>query len=295
MQDTSNPTQQPGRPLEIEEWSNRHFIHRVARVGVPYLHRKNISPNAVSVTGLFFSLCAAASYYLALQHDGAGFWPFAGFGFMLAWHICDGMDGQLARLSGKASEFGRIIDGICDHLAFGAVYVALALAISDWFGENNWIWALGWLAAIAHAIQAAAYELRRQTYFDLLRNGSPTLAPTTAKSPSGFMQRLAALYARVQDFGNAGLNSIRTVMHGRQQSEITHHLAPSVKRWSILSANHRTMALFAFVATGWPAGYFWFELIGLSAALIFLQQTEKSKARKLAAYFNDATKSAKAR
>ena len=87
---------------------------------------KKITPNMVSFTGMGFGVAAAVSYFNYMDYR------FALLGFLLMGicHVLDGADGALARLTNTQSEFGKVIDGICDYVVFISVYVALALAFS---------------------------------------------------------------------------------------------------------------------------------------------------------------------
>src|SRR5665647_1552446 len=116
----------PGRPLEIEEWTNRRIVHVLSRMLVDRLEPTGVSPNMVSVLGAAMAAAAGASFLLLP-------WPaaaFAGLVFGVAWHVFDGADGQLARRTGRASPNGELVDGICDHVGQTAVYLSLAIVLS---------------------------------------------------------------------------------------------------------------------------------------------------------------------
>jgi len=57
--------------------------------------------------------------------------------------------------------------------------------------------------------------------------------------------------------------------------------APAVRRWSILSANYRTIGLFIGAAIGRPDWYFLFEIFGFSAILLLLLAYQRSRYRLL--------------
>ncbi|HET7334107.1 MAG TPA: CDP-alcohol phosphatidyltransferase family protein, partial [Rhizomicrobium sp.] len=144
------------RTREIEEITNLYFIHPVASWLTQFFARLHVSANAVSLTGMLFGILAGFSYY---HYQDVRF-AIAGFVFMIGWHVMDGADGQLARLTHTQSEAGKVLDGICDYVTFIAVYVALALTLSR--SEGGWIWLLVIAAGASHAAQAAAYEAQRQ-------------------------------------------------------------------------------------------------------------------------------------
>ena len=94
----------------MNDWLNAHIYHPLARLVAIRLQPTGITPNTVSVIG---GLCivAAALLYTELS------WPVSvvlGLGAHLLWHVFDGADGDLARLTGKTSPRGEMIDGLCD-------------------------------------------------------------------------------------------------------------------------------------------------------------------------------------
>lgn len=88
----------------------------------------------VSLTGIAFGIAAAFSYYNYTDYR------FALLGFLLMGicHVLDGADGALARYTNNQSEFGKVIDGICDYIIYIAVYVALTLAIMPLYSPEIW-------------------------------------------------------------------------------------------------------------------------------------------------------------
>src|ERR1700755_747219 len=146
------------RTTEIEGIPNLYFIHPLASRLVPFFAQMRLTPNAVSVTGMLFGILAAFAYY---RYSDIRF-AIAGFALMIAWHVMDGADGQLARLTQSYSYFGKVLDGISDNVTFLAVYTALAICLSQEYGD--WMYALVALSAVCHAIQSASYEAQRQEY-----------------------------------------------------------------------------------------------------------------------------------
>ena len=122
------------RTLEIEEVTNRYFVHPIASCLVPLFAALRVPPNAVSIAGMAFGISAGAAYY-AYQDPRCAI---AGFILMVAWHVMDGADGQLARLTNTHSQFGKVLDGICDYVTFIAVYVGLAINLSRQYGDRIW-------------------------------------------------------------------------------------------------------------------------------------------------------------
>jgi phosphatidylglycerophosphate synthase len=272
------------RTTEIEEITNLHFIHPLASRLVPFFARMRLTPNAVSMTGMLFGILAGFAYYRYLDLRFA----ITGFALMIAWHVMDGADGQLARLTHSQSHFGKVLDGISDNVTFLAVYTALAIALSR--KHDNWMYALVALSAVCHAVQSATYEAQRQEYEYLGWGRKPQEPP-----PPGSLQRhgdrppvvrrlfdfLDRLFFERLSFPTAGIRSrFRETMacalerQPRRAALIRQRyretLAPQLRSWSILSANYRTLGIFIAAVLKAPEYYFGFEIIGFSAALAVL-------------------------
>ncbi len=90
------------------------------RVGTPLALRLGaVSPNAVSVGGFVVGLIAA---WQASQGNGVAaviLWLFS--------RILDGLDGLIARLHGKQSDFGGYLDIVLDFVVYSAVPIGLTL------------------------------------------------------------------------------------------------------------------------------------------------------------------------
>src|SRR5580658_1772274 len=164
------------RTTEIEEITNLYLIHPLAGLLVPLFARLRITPNVVSIAGMLFGILAAFAYY----HYTDVRFAITGFVLMIAWHVMDGADGQLARFTHPYSYFGKVLDGISDNVTFLAVYTALATALSAKHGD--WMYALVALSAVCHAIQSASYEAQRQEY-EYLGRGKKPQEPPPRNSP----------------------------------------------------------------------------------------------------------------
>ena len=148
-----------GRVPELEDPLNRAVYHPLAFRLARALQPTGITPNAVSVVSGML-VCMAAVLYAHVD------WPvgaLAGFACHLMWHVADGADGDLARLTGKASPLGEFIDGAADYLGHIFMYVVLATMLDDdWIGF--WAWPLASLAGVSRIAQANHAETQRRQY-----------------------------------------------------------------------------------------------------------------------------------
>lgn len=291
------------RTAEIEEITNLHLIHPAASRLVPLFARLGVKPNAVSLLGMLFGVLGGAAY---CRYQDPRF-AVAGFVLMVAWHIMDGADGQLARLTHSQSRAGQVLDGIADSVTFLAVYVAFALALARRDGAGMYALVAG--AAVCHAVQAAAYETQRHEYESWgWGRGAAAPAPE-ARAPSaraarprdaigGCTARLAGALLRLY-YGPLGFPAarvtrrIRSVMaaaldaHPDREELIRRRyreaFAPLVRAGALLSANYRTLGIFIAALLQAPQYYFGFEIVGFSAILALLIRAQSARCTALQA------------
>ncbi|MBL4802143.1 MAG: CDP-alcohol phosphatidyltransferase family protein [Emcibacter sp.] len=146
------------RTNEIEEFTNLYFIHPISSWLVPKMAARKITPNMVSLTGMMFGILGGFCYYQSQNP----YLAIAGFIAMIMWHIMDGADGQLARLTKSYSEIGKILDGVCDYVTFISAYVGIGLMLSSM--DVPYVWTIVFSAGALHAVQSSAYELQRGEY-----------------------------------------------------------------------------------------------------------------------------------
>ncbi|WP_338030454.1 CDP-alcohol phosphatidyltransferase family protein [Gluconacetobacter aggeris] len=270
------------RTSEIEELTNLYVIHPVSGWLTRHFARMGVAPNAVSLCGMAAGVLAGVAYH----HVGDPRYAVGGFLLMIIWHVMDGADGQLARLTGKQSQIGKILDGICDYVTFVSVYVGLALALSALYGA--WVWALVVLAGLCHAVQSAAYERQRQDYnFWGWARGVAPMARAKVRSGRRMGDLLFGLYNRLEALtaagGEAGLNQRLTGLLAAHpdrapviRTAYREAFAPLLRGWSILSANYRTIGIFLCVFCRVPLAYFMFEIVGFTAILMILLARQRA-------------------
>ncbi|MDW7997060.1 MAG: CDP-alcohol phosphatidyltransferase family protein [Bacteroidota bacterium] len=258
------------RPAEIEEPTNRWFIHPLSWRIVQWSAHWGVHPNVLSLAGLCCGLGAAVAY---------GFWEqrwtcVVGFALMVLWHVLDGADGQLARLTGTASEWGKVLDGLCDHGTFVAIYTSLAWSLLPQMGAESFF--LAAVAGLSHFVQASSYERQRQLYEHWVF-GKPTLVAAVERIPQT-IRPFYRVYLAVQKY-LSGEHRLRRVELLANTGSIAvlrqwyrYLFRPVVHGWSLLSSNYRTLVLFVTGALGSPAVFWWWECIGLNAALVVLQR-----------------------
>jgi phosphatidylglycerophosphate synthase len=269
------------RASEIEEPTNAWFFQPLSTLIVPWLARGRITPNMVSVAGMVFGVAAGFFYaHYAVRPS----WCYIGLGLMLIWHVLDGADGQLARLTNSQSEFGKIIDGICDYVVFIAVYLGITWGAAHHHGP--WVWALMLAAGAAHAVQAGAYETQRQM-FDFWGLGKKSAEVQDPERPpgQGGIARIAYGYAKMQ-FRYSGLTrqyfdalydfaARKPETLPQMRDAYRKYFAHTVHKWGIMCANYRTFGIFIACFAGEPLWFLVWELLALSVLHVMLMLLQR--------------------
>lgn len=251
------PKPDGSRDPRVEDPTNLWVVHLAGRLLLPAALRTGISPNALSCMGLGFGAAGAWSFYRWTD------WRFAsaGFLFCVAWLIADGMDGMVARARGTTSDFGRFLDGVCDHLVFLLLYVSLALSLGT---LQAWILAIA--AGSAHAVQSTLYEGERGRYHRRIR-GDPG---TPARAGRNVFVRSYDAVANSLDRAAASFD--RRLLTSRDPVPLAEaygeRAAPPLKLLSLLSNNMRVIAIYLACAAGSPLIFWWVELGLLSGVAV---------------------------
>ena len=143
----------------VEEWVDLHFFRpigiRIARA----LQPSGVSADQVTLWSLLIGL--VAGHLFAYQDRWTNV---IGFLLFIVSDIFDSADGQLARLRGTSTRFGRALDGINDNLRFVNLYFHLIYRLI----HAGWWWPGAFLlvcaAGLAHTFQSAAIDFVRNAF-----------------------------------------------------------------------------------------------------------------------------------
>lgn len=266
-QPASSPAlpERPSRPAELEDWLNARLYHplswRLARALVP----TRITPDMVSAAGAVAIMLAAAAYA-----EMAWPWGIAlGLLLHMGWHVLDGTDGDLARLTGRSSQHGELVDGICDYLGHIVLYVTMGFIASAQIG--SWGWTLMWAAGASRVAQQAHYEGARRQY-QLAVYGTPWMASSASGETSRrhpFVAYYLWLTGWIVPHGAALLEAVRDP---DRREPLREAMRGSAAEWlgpiSPLSSNYRTLAIGAAMLAGRPQWFFLFEVLVLGVVLV---------------------------
>lgn len=265
----------------IEAPSNRWIVHPLSDLLLQPALRLGIHPNTVSLAGLACGAIAGACYYNWRDPR----FVIAGFLWMVAWHVLDGLDGKLARASGKASPLGRVIDGICDYLVFFCVLIPIALSFPDWLATLG----LALFAGIFHAVQAGWYQGEREAW---KRRARGVFTPAVQTGAGWWIEKN---YNKLETRVAAGNRAVDAAL-GADPAALGDYLgstAPIVRAMALLSSNSRTITIALACLAGNPRLYWYWEIAGLSLIALALawrvRRAEAAFVRRVPAFQNRET------
>lgn len=136
------------KSTETDDLLDLYLIRPICYYLAVFFNKFDIRPNTVTIWSMLFGIASAyffaqGSYYYC-GHEGI-IANIIAFVLLMIADFLDCTDGQLARLSGKKSRLGRILDGIAGFTWFGPIYVCLVYRFYlhhdiefNWLGiENN--------------------------------------------------------------------------------------------------------------------------------------------------------------
>jgi phosphatidylglycerophosphate synthase len=255
----------PARDPGIDVPSNRLFVHPVGRWLLPAAIRLGVHPNAVSMVGLTFGIAAAGCFW----HWADPSMALLGWCCLIAWLVMDGLDGALARATGRESAFGRFVDGFSDYGVFVVVHFALALSLVVESGQSPTVFALALAAGAAHAVQSAWYEAARAAFLRRARGVFSVAERQVAGGPvealynrmeSALGHRATALDARLGTLDGEARQRLLEAWQARVRS-----VFPIL--W-LLSSNARVHVILLACLAKNPQLAWWWELLGLSALAV---------------------------
>lgn len=127
-------------------------MHRAVRGAVRPLINSPVTPNHLTTARLVTGLAAAGAFALdpGFQGQAPEFWNQVGAGLFLLSLLLDRADGELARQSGKTSDWGHRYDLITDTTCNALVFVGIGIGLRGGV-LGGWAVAMGLAAGIGVA------------------------------------------------------------------------------------------------------------------------------------------------
>ncbi len=274
----------------IDIWFYRPIGYRIALVA----KRFGLTPNGVTVIGILIGVTAGHFFFydrFSLNAIGMGMWFLS--------NMFDSADGQLARMTGRSTQFGRILDGMGGNFVFFSMYAHLCFRYALGDGLIGWwVFALGLAAGASHSMQSSMADYYRNAFLRFVtRKGKGELDRSDAVrieyNKLSWMRnffkkafyRIYLSYTIQQEAFSPNFQKLRdtieTTIGAVAPDEVASRYRqlnkPLLKYYNYMTINGRVLTLFAFIAIGYPELFFVAELTLMNLLLwIILRKQEKN-------------------
>jgi Phosphatidylglycerophosphate synthase len=279
---------------DTEEWIDIYFYRRLGYLWALFFKKTGLSPNGVTILAIFLGVGAGICFYYTDFLTNL-----LGVGLLIWANTYDSADGQLARMTGKKSEWGRILDGACGDIWFVTIYLALVLRM--WPEWSFWILILAVFVGISHGLQAMLADYYRNIHLLFIKGkeGSEVARYKRLKSRYKKMswskepvRKLFEFfymnYTKAQEKLTPELqNTLKVIkiFKGNRAPEwfcieFREKSLPLMTYANLLSFNLRAIVLFISVLINLPWIYFVFELTVMNLMLFYMRYRHERFSKK---------------
>lgn len=295
------------KSTDTEEWLDIHFTRPLGLMWANFFNHFNIHPNVVTILSIILGAAAGVMFYFPdMMHTIIGI-------LLLVWaNLYDSADGQLARMTGKKTRWGRILDGFAGDVWFFTIYAAICLRLQSQnipFTQVHWgIWI--WLIAavsgfIFHGKQCQLADYYRNIHLFFIKGKSGSeldsfsslraeLKTLSWKKDGMWMVFLYFYgnYTHSQEQMTPAFQSLRKRMaevYGdnpvptKVAAEFRKGSLPLMKYANILTFNTRAIVLYISLLIGQPWLYFVFEIIVMNILFLYMRSHHEALCHRIKA------------
>jgi hypothetical protein len=270
------------KSAEIEELTDIYFFRPVGLVVACAGKAVGLTPIGLTMIGTTIGVAGGALLYnerLSLL----------GFAILILHSIVDSADGQLARMTNRVTEFGRVLDGLSGYATHVTIFLAIGFGLIQCGGHwASLLWTL--LAAMATAIHAGMYDYNRHVYMGVVADARlPMPAPKNIPPPIGW---LFVIYLTVQRWiigshadveAAIAARSVEGRIRDEDRARYREIFYPLVRGWNFLGDNTRFFAIGVLALLHRIDLFFGFILVLMNAAFVGLWLWQRSADRRFLA------------
>mgnify|MGYP002623686683 CR=1 FL=1 len=109
---------------DTEEWLDVHFTRPIGLAFALLWNKFDIHPNVITILSIFLGAGAGWMFhYTDIWHNVCGVL------LLMFANFCDSTDGQMARLTGKKTLIGRMLDGFSGDVWFVCIYLGIVFRL----------------------------------------------------------------------------------------------------------------------------------------------------------------------
>ena len=285
----------------IDLWIYRPYGYKCAQ----FFKNRGIHPNVITIISIFLGIAAGICFITPTLR-----WNILGMFFLLWANLYDSTDGQLARLTGQKTRWGRILDGFAGDVWFFFIY--LAIAVRETFEpipfapEYEWgviIWILCSFSGFwihGSQCQLADYYRNIHLYFIQEKNGNEfdnsQAQKTRYKETSwkgnffwkiflhayiGYTANQERMSPQFQKFIKTVNEKYHNNIPTKLREEFRRRSLPLMKYTNILTFNSRALFLWFSLLIKEVWLYIFFEIIILGIIFLYMQYCHEKLCKEL--------------
>lgn len=288
------------KSADTEEWLDIHFTRPIGWLWARFFERLGVHPNVVTIFSILLGIAAGVLFYFD------DLWLNLGGVLLLMWaNFYDSADGQLARMTGKKTRWGRILDGFAGDVWFFCIYAAICLRLQGEWGI--WIWLLCAFAGfVCHGKQCALADYYRNIHLYFLKGEAGSELDNAEKLRREFRALswktdgawklflyFYGNYTRGQEQLTPAFQRFKTAIDAHfgqtlpqaMRDDFRAGSLPLMKYANMLTFNTRAIVLYLSVLAGQPWIYPVFEITVMNLLFFHMRGRHERLCRTLAARY----------
>ncbi len=292
------------KSADTEEWIDVVFTRPIGYFWAMLFKRLNVHPNVVTVISMILGAASALFFYHKADTVKGVIYNIIGVVLLMHANFYDSADGQLARMTGKKTRLGRILDGAAGDVWFLCIYLALAFRIYDqtipFSNSIHWgVWGFvlfAFAGICCHSRQSGLADYYRQIHLFFLKgkDGSEldnymqqkAIYKQTKWKHSVIWKAFLFSYVRYTKAQEKQTPQFQRLVHKLQRKyrgnlpqkfrdEFRKRSLPLMKWTNILTFNVRAIVLYISCLIDMPYIYALFEIFVMSAIYFYMRNTHE--------------------
>lgn len=295
-----------------------YFNRPIGLVFALFWNKLGVHPNVITILSFFLGAGAGIMFYFTdLMHN------LLGVLLLMLANFCDSTDGQMARLTGKKTLVGRVLDGLSGDVWFVFIYFGLAFRMMNQLIPGtaiHWgiaIWAMAVIAGfISHSPQSSLADYYRQIHLFFLMGKSGSELDNSAQQMgiyeqtpkkqwlARFFHKGYAGYCRSQERRTPEFQNFFATWKDYAASHTADEIVPLRERFlngsrplmkytNLLTFNSRAIAIYITCLAGSLTGdvigpwiYLLFEIVILNMFYIHMNRSHERLCRNMSEEIN---------
>ncbi len=292
------------KSADTEEWLDVVFTRKIGYRFARLFERLGIHPNTVTVISMFLGALSGAFFFSRADSTRGIMYNVIGILLLMTANFLDSADGQLARMTGKKTRLGRILDGAAGDVWFISIYFALCCRLFHQtipFTTIEWGWTAFAVAAVSslycHARQCGLADYYRNIHLFFASGKSASELDSSAQqreicrntrwrddSVWKFFLILYVNYTRGQERQTPQFQHLMHTLSERYDGSIPASFRtrfrekslPLMKWANILTFNTRAVVLYVCCVTDVPWLYWAFEIFVMTPLYFHMRHTHET-------------------